>query len=294
MSSSSAPLSDSDAAFLYRYGNDIAEDSADFITETGLVALYGIIFTFAMHSFFRKGVKTPAAFIMVCVVIYLYAAATILWVLNVVEFYKSVHLFLMDTTNTPLPDRGALVDEKTATLSIARDSLFMFSMIVGDSVLVWRVWVIFFSHTMGLFVSLRDVVHLVWEHRQMGRRLQLRKSTTDRILSLLVESGFIYCLLWVPQLIPYLDAPHTNYGLYYATMVIDAFGTQLSGMYPTLIIVIVNLRYTIQWEEADSIGTIPTTRGGERDNVSTMRFASSPSSTQHRDPRIVTSVGRYH
>ncbi|KAF8143611.1 hypothetical protein K438DRAFT_1993750 [Mycena galopus ATCC 62051] len=32
----------------------------------------------------------------------------------------------------------------------------------------------------------------------------------------------------------------------------NGFAHQISGMYPTLIIVIVNLRYTIQWEEADS------------------------------------------
>jgi hypothetical protein len=138
----------------------------------------------------------------------------------------------------------------------------------------------------------------------MTRFLHVGKSKADQILSLLVESGFIYCLFWVcsascflgllpnwgrserssiqiPQVITFFDwTPRTNQTLYYGMKILDAFADQISGMYPTLIIVIVNLRYTIQWEEADSHVSIPATRRGARDNISTMCFAN-PSSFEH-------------
>jgi hypothetical protein len=64
--------------------------------------------------------------------------------------------------------------------------------------------------------------------------------------------------------------------------VMDAFAYQISGMYPTLIIVIVNLRYTIQWEEADSRVS--------RENASTMRFANPSSFKQHGGDADVVAV----
>ncbi|KAF7348470.1 hypothetical protein MVEN_01364200 [Mycena venus] len=333
MSSSAAPLSDTDAAFLYRYGNDVAEDSADVITETGLVALYSVIFAFAMYSFYRKGIKTRAASIMLCVVISLYAAAIVLWALNLVDFYMSVHVLLMDNANTPLPDRGALSNEKRAGLPGPRNTLLVFNIIVADSVLLWRVWVIYFRKrwvfvfpcvmwfTTFVFLVIATICQSrsnlavcninsgltgwcfslgtnvlctllvgfqAWKHRRITRFLHLRKSKTDQILSLLVESGCIYCLLWVPQVvIAVLNTPRTKHAQFYATMVLDAFGDQLSGIYVTLIVVIVNLRYTIQWEEADSVVSIPITRRGERGNISTICFATPPSTTQQRDAHVV-------
>ncbi|KAF8143590.1 hypothetical protein K438DRAFT_1993727 [Mycena galopus ATCC 62051] len=102
----------------------------------------------------------------------------------------------------------------------------------------------------------------------MTRSLHMNKLRADQILSLLVESGFIYCLLWVPPVIAFFDSSRTNHALYYSQSITNGFAHQISGMYPTLIIVIVNLRYTIQWEEADS--------RANGDNASTMRFASHP------------------
>ncbi|KAF8205938.1 hypothetical protein K438DRAFT_1963716 [Mycena galopus ATCC 62051] len=318
MSSSSAPLSDTDAAFLYWAGNDLAEDNVRLIVETALIALYSVIFASAIYSFGRKGVRTRAAFAMLCVVIYLYVVALVLWVLNVVTLYRGFHALLMDNTNTPLADRPALADEKNFDFFGAMEALFLFNMVVGDSVLMWRTWVIYFRRRhilwfpgLMLLTSLGKLfavitmtcspadppvpvalcntpTHLIswafslgtnlictalvgvqaWKHRRITRSLHMNKSRADQILSLLVESGFIYCLLWIPQVMAFFNTPRTNHALYYSQSVIDGFTDQISGMYPTLIIVIVNLRYTIQWEEADS--------RANSDNASTMGFASPP------------------
>ncbi|KAJ6518581.1 hypothetical protein DFH09DRAFT_939827, partial [Mycena vulgaris] len=122
-----------------------------------------------------------------------------------------------------------------------------------------------------------------WKHRRVTRVLHMHKLRTDQTLSLLVESGFIYCLLWIPQVITFFDwTPRTNHALYYSMKVMDAFAYQISGMYPTLIIVIVNLRYTVQWDEADSRVS--------RENASPMRFANLSSLKQHSGDADVVTV----
>jgi len=83
-----------------------------------------------------------------------------------------------------------------------------------------------------------------------------RKLATERIMSLLVESGFIYCLFWLTQLVIFNKFPVSPAGSY-AFDVLSSFGDQVSGMYPTLIIVIVNFQRTIWDEEAASINIRP-------------------------------------
>ncbi|KAJ6564253.1 hypothetical protein B0H19DRAFT_1067836 [Mycena capillaripes] len=103
------------------------------------------------------------------------------------------------------------------------------------------------------------------------------------------EAGSEGSSIQVPQvLIAVMNTPRTKYAQYYATMVLDAFGDQLSGICVTLIVVIVNLRHIIQWEEADSVVSIPVTHREARDNISTMRLATPPLTTRQRDAHVVT------
>jgi len=90
-----------------------------------------------------------------------------------------------------------------------------------------------------------------WQHRKIMKELSLgvkyHGMSTENVLSLLVESGFIYSFLWGTQIIGYLD-----FGLdspwNFISQVVVRIGRQITGMYPTLIIVIVNFKRTI-WEE---------------------------------------------
>ncbi|KAF8147104.1 hypothetical protein K438DRAFT_1626684 [Mycena galopus ATCC 62051] len=92
------------------------------------------------------------------------------------------------------------------------------------------------------------------QHRQIVRALNLTGKTyrmsTEKILALLVESGFIYCILWLSQIIIYLNITRDS-PWYYVLQVVRVMSNQITGMYPTLIIVIVNFHRTI-WEDAPS------------------------------------------
>ncbi|KAF7333465.1 hypothetical protein MVEN_02362700 [Mycena venus] len=90
-----------------------------------------------------------------------------------------------------------------------------------------------------------------WQHRKIMKQLSLdvryNGMSTENVLSLLVESGFIYSFLWGTQIIGYLDfEPDSPWN--FISEVVVRIGRQITGMYPTLIIVIVNFKRTI-WEE---------------------------------------------
>ncbi|KAF8191016.1 hypothetical protein K438DRAFT_1970763 [Mycena galopus ATCC 62051] len=97
-----------------------------------------------------------------------------------------------------------------------------------------------------------------WEHRKMTRELNLpgksRGLSAQNILTLLVESGFIYSFLLLSQVIAYIHLLRSSPAMYLWN-VLEPMGNQITGMYPTLIIVIVNFRRTI-WDQ--SLGTIST------------------------------------
>ncbi|KAJ7307033.1 hypothetical protein DFH08DRAFT_901063 [Mycena albidolilacea] len=90
-----------------------------------------------------------------------------------------------------------------------------------------------------------------WQHRKIMKELSLGVKyhgiSTENVLSLLVESGFIYSFLWGTQIMGYLIfGPNSPWN--FISEVVVRIGRQITGMYPTLIIVIVNFKRTM-WEQ---------------------------------------------
>ncbi|KAJ6558034.1 hypothetical protein B0H19DRAFT_126379 [Mycena capillaripes] len=261
----------------------------------------GAVLIYGTHS--RNGFKSRASFAMLGVVTYLYASALTMWALNTSLVFRYIHILFMDSSGTPLEDRDL---SPTFPLGYTQELLYILNMIVGDSVVVWRVWVLFprrrwvvlipsfmlllsfvcgvlflVSYMMvvrngatdgwvlvfnerGLFMSwvfslatnalCTTIIGIkAWHHRRTVRILSTsRRMTTERILSLLVECGFIYCLFWLTQLVQlFTDFSESTV---YVQQVLGDLGDQVSGMYPTLIIVIVNFRRTV-WDNDSTLNT---------------------------------------
>ncbi|KAJ6473800.1 hypothetical protein C8R45DRAFT_1077719 [Mycena sanguinolenta] len=107
-----------------------------------------------------------------------------------------------------------------------------------------------------------------WKHRKRMKELSVggihHGMSTENVLSLLVESGFIYSLIWAsepthPLSERLVDTYFTP--LFWFNQVLAGLGRQIPGMYPTLIIGIVNFQRTI-WEES------PITLGASTANKS--------------------------
>ncbi|KAJ6489770.1 hypothetical protein C8R45DRAFT_826266 [Mycena sanguinolenta] len=203
----------------------------------------------------------------------------------------------------PIPDRPALAEENFGKIAVPGEGLFIFNMILGHGVVIWRTWVVHCHRIFAILVpcilllisfvfGLMDIIcnsnlgratplpgattvcpqaDLIgwafsvatnvtctiliglqaWRHRKILRALnppgKSRQMSSEKVLSILVESGAMYSLLWLTQVIVYLDIPLTS-SAFFAWAVLKGMGNQLSGLYLTLIIVIVNFRRTI-WEE---------------------------------------------
>ncbi|KAJ6529022.1 hypothetical protein DFH09DRAFT_1185427 [Mycena vulgaris] len=307
----SLPLSDTDAQVLYLYGQATTQDAVGLIWETIFLSAYGVFFAVAVYSICRRGLKSHSSIAMLCVVVYLYATSLTLWALNVTWWFKTANSLLIDGPSIPLPDREDVANAKVAALATPMEALFMFNMVVGDSVVIWRarvlyqrmLWVVSIPCimlVMSFIFTIIDITCLTgaglsdqssiagggplcahaelmswafsfvtnatctiligfkaWQHRKATRALNIvgdkRRMSADKILSILVESGFIYCLFWLTQLILFFDISRGT-PLIYAYELFSGMGDQISGMYPTLIIVIVNFHQTI-WEPASSLTT---------------------------------------
>ncbi|KAJ7196702.1 hypothetical protein GGX14DRAFT_672365 [Mycena pura] len=314
-SSSSSPLSDLDAHTLYDYGLDVTQDAIGIIIETIFMSVYGVFFALALYSICRKVVKSLGSFVMLCVVVYLYAASFVLWALDITQWFMVAQSLFLDNPNIPLPNRRDVANDRTAIFATPMEALFMFNMLVGDTVVIWRAWVLY-QHplsvmwvpclmlAMSFFFNVIDIMCLMgfgfteqtavagggavcrhaelvswafslvtnasctiligykaWQLRQMKKSLHIhsdrssRRLTADKILSLLVESGFIYCFFLLTQLVLFVPLSRFNASIYlYESF--GPMGNQISGMYPTLIIVIVNFHQTIWEESVESVTTI--------------------------------------
>ncbi|KAJ7367602.1 hypothetical protein DFH08DRAFT_946586 [Mycena albidolilacea] len=269
------------------------QDVLGSIIESIFLSVYGIFFAVAVYSILRKGLKTQSSIIMLVVVVYLYMASVVEWALDLDAVFDSIHFVLM-VPDTPIPDRGYLVDENRAIkLSLA-------CKLSGCSIVViWRTWAVYQHRILAILLPslllLMSFVFAVidttcmsylgplpggeqicpvadtitwafsvatnvactiliwfkaWQHRKMMRGLNLPgksyRMSTEKILSILVESAS-YTLSQVINHIEFnRDSPW-----FFVNQFIWPMGNQFAGMYPTLIIVIVNFRRTI-WEEGTS------------------------------------------
>ncbi|EIM91596.1 uncharacterized protein STEHIDRAFT_165852 [Stereum hirsutum FP-91666 SS1] len=80
-----------------------------------------------------------------------------------------------------------------------------------------------------------------WRHRKTLRKMLGRgspKTRAEKVMALLVESGAMYCVIWVAFLIPALITGFNG------TFVMSAVMPQISGIYPTILIVLVKFGKT--------------------------------------------------
>ncbi|KAJ7320742.1 hypothetical protein DFH08DRAFT_890117 [Mycena albidolilacea] len=312
-SSSFAPLSDADAQALYLYGRNTLQDAFGVIWETVLITAYGVFFAVAIYSIFWKGLKSRGSIAMLCAIVSLYASSLTLWALDVTIWVQDTHIAFMSNSTIPLPDRKGLVNGNHHDLDTQQTALHLFNVMIADSVVLWRAWVLYpralwivsipcvmlvltfsvgvvqilcrFAFTIHQLPDLSGgsrvcvvsnlpwafslatnvtctilIGYRAWQHRRTMKALGIvrhsQRMSADKVLSILVESGLIYCLLWLTQVyndVKFGPASRTNAEIYIFWL-FNGIGNQMLGMHPTLIIAIVNFKQTI-WE-TDTVSTI--------------------------------------
>ncbi|KIY62818.1 hypothetical protein CYLTODRAFT_494396 [Cylindrobasidium torrendii FP15055 ss-10] len=113
--------------------------------------------------------------------------------------------------------------------------------VVSTVLIAIRAW----SVTIAGYGSPNVNTHLAYRQHRRYIRESAIKSKGTKVLILLVESGLVYCIFWAVQVIIFFQPPADS-ALNYARLTLGGMNDQVSGIYPTIIIVLVSLQQSIQ------------------------------------------------
>ncbi|KAJ6511645.1 hypothetical protein DFH09DRAFT_1333783 [Mycena vulgaris] len=136
-------LSQEDKRTLYTFGQILGQDAVGLIWETAFQTMYSMFFVLAVWSIVRKGLASRASRVLLCVVVYLYAAALALWALDIAWWFRRIHAFLMDHPDMSLAERRAQGDRVVAGFGTPMEAIFLINILLGDSIVIWRAWVLY-------------------------------------------------------------------------------------------------------------------------------------------------------
>ncbi|THV05912.1 hypothetical protein K435DRAFT_849648 [Dendrothele bispora CBS 962.96] len=300
-------LSTDDQEILLTIGRSTHQDIIGVLIESATWGSYALLFGFAVYIQISNGLRATRKKVILGVTCLLFASSTVLLALDVAWLEVVVDSVLMENPTMPLSDKVDISNARKMLLGTPMEALFLLNMVMGDAVVIWRVYVIWSKRKLvvllpvicllaSLGFAITDVVCLnasvgtyqtsippggrvcVWSEPiawalslltnvistsliaiqawRLRRELKnvfddyIPNRQTSRAIALLIESGLIYCVFWMCELILFFDIPRTSQA-FYAWRFFASIGDQISGIYPTAIIVIVSLQHTFD----DTIAT---------------------------------------
>ncbi|KAG6815474.1 hypothetical protein H0H87_001476 [Tephrocybe sp. NHM501043] len=117
-----------------------------------------------------------------------------------------------------------------------------------------------------------------------------RRTAVEKVLTLFIESGFVYIVIYTLQAVPIYGAKLSSSGLI-AFNVVNAVIQQAMGMYPTVIIILVRMHKSL-WDTKEVSQGIYSTKinfrsgpsmPGESDDVTETAVASDYATRYHQD-----------
>ncbi|KAL0570894.1 hypothetical protein V5O48_011060, partial [Marasmius crinis-equi] len=140
-------------------------------------------------------------------------------------------LFLLGTAGCVVQHNWPLANPPTCNaLIISAYSLSMATNLSGTFVIGYKVWL--YRKDIGAYLS---------KYKQPAR--------AETILILLLETGIIYSVLWLIQLVIVRSPPPSNFAGKILQQGLRAATVQLMGLYPTLLIVIIYLQRSM-WDHS--------------------------------------------
>ncbi|THU83203.1 hypothetical protein K435DRAFT_971657 [Dendrothele bispora CBS 962.96] len=152
---------------------------------------------------------------------------------------------------------------------------------IGARICVWAEPISWALSLLTNIVSTSLIAIKAWLFRQAIKQLlgsTPPRSRAHRIMILLVESGFIYCFFWIGEVVLFIPIDR-NSNAQFAWVFFASIGDQISGIYPTAIIVLVSLQQTF----------VETTFGP---GVSTQKLSDLPLSRISFAPQGASTVPR--
>ncbi|THV01120.1 hypothetical protein K435DRAFT_750540 [Dendrothele bispora CBS 962.96] len=232
----------------------------------------------------------------------LFCSSTVLWGLNI-TYLRATNMFLIGPLDfQSMANRAAQATNIQSSLAAPIEALYLFNMLVGDILVLWRAYIICdrkkiilvlpcltlltsLGFAIGSVVCLEThgtsgatsmsggskvcawAEPIAWASSLLtnflstlavGFRLWCMRgivkeslgylppwNRAQRILMIITESGFIYCLFWAFEIVLFIPIPRASHAIYLYE-VFTALRNQVSGIYATAIITIVNIHQTLQ------------------------------------------------
>jgi len=89
------------------------------------------------------------------------------------------------------------------------------------------------------------VVYILWSHRLLLHPVVISRSRAQKILSLLIESGTVYCGLQIINIIFTSLHPNLDTSLYVFMPIPIEFYTMVTGMYPMFVWLLVHQNHSV-------------------------------------------------
>ncbi|KAG6819767.1 hypothetical protein H0H93_008877 [Arthromyces matolae] len=231
----------------------------------------------------RRGSQShPSSIFLLVVTTLMFLGGTLFLALDVTDLVRRMQIIMIDNPDETLQEKLDRANDQLKKTVWTGEMLFVFMLILGDSVVVWRTWTIFQgqrrwmiipistwlgSLTAGLY-ELGCDLHTHWAindltpsaasvgaaklHRKLMSQYlgsARRKTAAEKVLTLLIESGFVYIVIYTLQAVPIYGANLSPAGLF-AFNVVNAVIQQAMGMYPTVIIVLVRMHKSL-WDTTE-------------------------------------------
>ncbi|KAJ8073311.1 hypothetical protein PM082_020186 [Marasmius tenuissimus] len=282
------------------------------LAETVLYAIFTVLIITSSYILLTRGRGSRYTRMMLATTIILYGLSTWDWAIDILLLRDDLKVFLPADLIQPSPNHVRRIQVNNA-LHISQSIMNNISTMLSDSVVVWRVYVVFGRDKRVLAIGVAlltalfspaelviDIVTLslsalvniwatgmiayqAWRYRR-EIKVYLRDSTTrsfaESMLILFTETGAVYTSLWILRNIivihQLVKTPYTTYA--------NQIMYQITGMYPTIIIILVALQKSHLETQFTSYGGVSTQRD--------MGSGSGPTSTTAVSSRIRAQLTR--
>lgn len=309
VSASQPDMSSTDYENIWRdIGHNLIQSSVAVVVETFVIAIYTGLVIKTGRLLLRRSRRSKVSLWTSLAVLTMYCFALSLWMIDIHNIITEMSIMLHLSSANTLSELYSVATSKILRLSSIEDVLYAYMTIIGDGIIIWRVYAFwpsvrerlvlviplaflggsiacslmltYCSAHLGADIKLGTYQHpafcrniqttsysmtlattavatilialKTWRYRRM-HVLAFGKTSpqtrTQRVMFLLVESGVLYMLFFLVQVILSLDSVNNsvnqNERLIFAFTIYEYITSSIVGIYPTLVVVLVHSKNSI-------------------------------------------------
>ncbi|KAG5730268.1 hypothetical protein E4T56_gene10558 [Termitomyces sp. T112] len=126
---------------LLAIGHDLLRSFAGTVVETFFLAIYTVFVILASRVLIRKA-PSRVSIITLLAVLLMYIMALVMWAFDVANFVHQVQIPLMSNPDQHIDKKYHMSQQKVFSLIAPLDLLYSYMALLGDSIVVWRVFVL--------------------------------------------------------------------------------------------------------------------------------------------------------